>query len=242
MFKKAILLTTFLSLFFLSACGLAEEKAPEREIGPEEARVKAENFINTYFMDPSDPIEIKSIEKDSQTGLYKLPIQLGVGEDGVIFSYISRDGEKFFPEAYNISEIESALEKENIIEEEPVINLDETNIEEPISFQSQEKVVIYFFWGEGCPYCTVQKDAMEKWPQEYSDIDIKTYETWSSDANARILESLAASYGTRVQGVPMTFIGDEYWVGYNENMEIEMKNKIEKCLETECENPGERLQ
>ncbi len=241
MFKKAILLVSFLSLFFLGACGLNQESEQEGDIGPENARIKAENFINTYFVDPANPIEISSVEKDSQTGLYKIPVDLGLGEEQIIFSYISRDGKIFFPEAYNITEIESVLE-ENTVQGEAVSNLDEINLEESADFASEEKVVIYFFWGEGCPYCTVQKDAMEKWYLEYSDIEVKFYETWSSDANAKILESLAASYGTRAQGVPMTFIGDKYWVGYNESMEIEMKNKIEECLEIECENPGERLQ
>jgi glutaredoxin len=245
MFKKTILLATFFSLFFLSACGLSEEKKQEEKISPEEAITKAENFINTYFMDPNNPIEIKSIEEGSQTGLYKFPIDpadLGLEEEEEIFSYISKDGKKFFPESYDISEIESALEEEAPIEEESTNNSEEISLEESTDFTSEEKVVIYFFWGEGCPHCATQKEAMEKWSQEYSDIDIKLYETWSNNSNTEILESLAANYGTQVKGVPMTFIGDEYWVGYNENLETEMKNKIEECLEAECENPGERLQ
>jgi len=52
---------------------------------------------------------------------------------------------------------------------------------------------------------------------------------------------MAKAYGTTVQGVPMTFIGDKYWVGYAESMETEMTNKIDECLKGNCENPGDRL-
>jgi hypothetical protein len=52
---------------------------------------------------------------------------------------------------------------------------------------------------------------------------------------------MAKAYNTTVEGVPMTFIGDKYWVGYSDDMETEMTNKIEECLKSGCENPGERL-
>ena len=240
MFKKSIFLVAILSLVFLSACGLKKEK----ELTLEEAQVKAEQFINEHFMDPSYPVEIDRIEKDDQTGLYKFYIDLGDGE--LVESYISRDGKVLFPQAYDMAELEETLNGgEQSIEEQDavqVIDVDsgENSDDVPSASLGSEKVVIYFFWGEGCPYCDRQKEAMESWANKYPSIEIKDYETWDNESNRSILEGMASSYGTSVQGVPMTFIGDKYWVGFSDSLGAEMESKLKECSEKSCEDPGKR--
>ena len=54
MFKKTILFTALISLVFLGACSIKKEK----NLSPEEAKVKAEQFINANFMDSENPITI----------------------------------------------------------------------------------------------------------------------------------------------------------------------------------------
>jgi len=242
MFKKAILLTTILSLVFLSACSLKKE----RDLTLEEAKVKAENFINENFMDPAYPIKISNIFYDQQTGLYKFSIDLGEGQ--VVDSYISKDGKKFFPQAYDISELEQTLngggDNQDIADSSGQVTgtiSNNPNFNESAGLTTEKKVAIYFFWGDGCPHCDNQKSFMAKWIEKYPDIEIKTYETWGNDSNKAILEGLAKAYGANVQGVPMTFIGDKYWVGYNDGLGAEMENKINECLANACENPGDRI-
>lgn len=242
MFKKSIFLVAIFSLIFLSACSLKKEK----ELTLEEAKIKAEQFINSNFMDPSYPIEIDNIEKDDQTGLYKFYIDLGDGE--LVESYISADGKFLFPQAYSISELEEILNENEsqVYEEEEIIQNIETEEEEetsmvPEDFLDGEKVVIYFFWGDGCPYCENQKDVLEDWSQEYPNIEIKDYETWNNSENRDFLENLAASYGVSVKGVPMTFIGDKHWVGFSESLGSEMEDKIKECSQYACENPSGRI-
>lgn len=238
MFKKTILFTALISLVFLGACSIKKEKT----LSPEEAKAKAEQFINTNFMDPENPITITKIEDDKQTGLYKLSIDLGGGQ--TVDSYISKDGKKLYPQAYNINELEKELQEGQNAEANNTSSSTETtspNFNEGASTESKEKVAVYFFWGDGCPHCSSQKEAMVNWPTQFSGIDIKTYETWNNDSNREMLEKMAKAYGTTVQGVPMTFIGDKYWVGYSDDMKTEMINKIEECLKDGCENPGDRL-
>jgi len=242
MLKKSIFLVAILSLVFLSACGLKKEK----ELTPEEAQVKAEQFINTNFMDPAYPVSIQKIEKDAQTGLYKFYIDLGDGE--LVESYISSDGEVLFPQAYNISELEETLndsEGESLGEQEFIEDADAINNDDNSQVLEgslgDEKVLVYFFWGDGCPYCERQKEAMDSWLSKYPNIEIKDFETWNNPENRDSLESLAASYGTSVQGVPMTFIGDKYWVGFSDALGAEMEAKLKECSENSCEDPGERF-
>lgn len=240
MLKKSIFFVAILSLVFLSACSLKKEK----ELTLDEAKVKAQQFINENFMDASSTIEVSDIKEDEQTGLYKFSIDLGDGE--LVDSYISKDGKFLFPQAYNISEVEQALSGEATTTDSAVTAsttepTDNSSFNESASFESKEKVAIYFFWGDGCPHCANQKTAMADWTNKFSGIEIKTYETWKNEDNRATLEKLAAAYGTSVEGVPMTFIGDKYWVGYSDSMKTEMEAKIQECLKNTCENPGSRL-
>lgn len=231
MFKKTILFSVIFSLFFLSACGVKKEK----ELSLEEAKVKAEQFINDNFMEASSTVKIGSIEDDPQTGLYKFSIDLGDGQ--LVDSYISKDGKKLFPQAYDMKELEKTINEDGGDGAE----VSDGNFNESADFNTEKKVAIYFFWGDGCPHCASQKTIMSQWAEKYPDVEIKTYETWKNESNGKILENLATAYGTTVEGVPMTFIGDKYWVGYSESLGVEMESKIEECLKKDCENPGKRI-
>lgn len=242
MFKKTILFTAILSLVFLSACSLKKEK----ELTLEEAKVKAEQFINENFMDPNSPIEVSNIFLDKQTGLYKFSIDLGEGQ--TVDSYISKDGKKFFPQAYEISELEKTLNGENgdqssasTTSNDVGVVSDNSNFNESAGLETEKKLAVYFFWGDGCPHCASQKTFMAKWAEKYPDVEIKTYETWNNKDNSAMLEKLASAYGASVQGVPMTFIGDKYWIGYTDSLGAEMEKKIDDCLAGKCENPGDRI-
>jgi len=112
MFKRGILFSLMVSLLFLSACSLKKTN----EISLEEAKTKSEDFINQNFTDPSFPVTVSSVEVDEVLDLYKLEIDFGNGNE--VEAYLSKDGKKFFPEAYEITE--------------------------PVDFNSDKKVVVYF--------------------------------------------------------------------------------------------------
>ncbi len=63
-------------------------------ISPEEARAKAENFINDNLMSPGTSATVKDVTDEGD--LYKVVVSVG---DQDIDSYISKDGSKFFPQA-----------------------------------------------------------------------------------------------------------------------------------------------
>ena len=232
MLKKTFLFTALLSLVFLSACSVKKEET----LSPETARLKAEQFLNDNFMDPDNPIAISEVEDDEQSGLYKLKVELGAGES--VDSYISKDGKNFYPQAYSISEIKEEMKA---AEAASATNTDSYNYNEGADIESESRAVVYFFWGDGCSHCAAQKAAMATWSEQFPGIDIKTYETWGNEDHREMLEELAEAYGTSVQGVPMTFIGDKYWIGYSDSMKAEMEAQISECLKNTCKNPGLKL-
>lgn len=103
------------------------------------------------------------------------------------------------------------------------------------------KVTIYFFWGDGCPHCAAEKPFLEEMQAKYPEIEIKMFETWKNQDNVALFQKVAQAYGTTAQGVPTTFIGEEYWVGYADYMRQEMEAKIKSCLDNGCVNPGDKI-
>lgn len=72
-------------------------------ISEREAASEAENFVNTYLMQPGTKASISEVSKEYD--LYKVKINIGGGQ--VVDSYLSRDGKLFFPQALDIQQIKS---------------------------------------------------------------------------------------------------------------------------------------
>ncbi len=107
-----------------------------------------------------------------------------------------------------------------------------------------EKVTVYFFWGEGCPHCAHEKPFLEQLEQKYTELEVKSFETWGNQENAKLFSDMAKAYGTSAMGVPTTFIGNfEPIVGYgsDETTGKQIEDKVIYCIEHGCKNPGEKL-
>ena len=112
--------------------------SPEKNtLTAEEAKIKAENFINENLMMPGTKASITSIEKEYN--LYRMLVDIGMGEP--IESYISSDGLLFMPQSIDIQEYESLLNESNELTSTEIIN-------------KQEIVDIELFVMSHCPYGT----------------------------------------------------------------------------------------
>jgi hypothetical protein len=98
-------------------------------MGMEEAKIKAENFINESLMMPGTKATI--IEIEAEYGLYRIMVDVGQGE--LIESYISQDGELFIPSSIDIDEYENLFNEymmNNIINMDDLdINIDDIDME-----------------------------------------------------------------------------------------------------------------
>jgi glutaredoxin len=97
-------------------------------------------------------------------------------------------------------------------------------------------VVVRYFYGDGCPYCALQARELDAWEQRF-DVEIHRYEVWNDAANRALFQQLAAAYGTEVSGVPMTFIGDRFWVGFDEATAEQMRATVAACEVQGCPDP-----
>ncbi|MBE0687921.1 MAG: thioredoxin family protein, partial [Anaerolineaceae bacterium] len=108
----------------------------------------------------------------------------------------------------------------------------------PVAAQEGNPVVIYMFWGEGCPHCAAAKPIFEDFAKKYPEVELRFYEIYNSAENQEKFLSMADAHGFEAWGVPTIFIGDQYWEGYAEGMEVEFEEAILNCIDNGCVDAG----
>lgn len=103
---------------------------------------------------------------------------------------------------------------------------------------AEQKVVIYLFWGDGCPHCAAAKPFLQKLSERYSNVEIRAYEVWYVPENQEIFKKMAAAYGFEPHGVPTMFIGGQYWEGYSEQISLDIENAVKSCALASCKDAG----
>jgi thiol-disulfide isomerase/thioredoxin len=100
-----------------------------------------------------------------------------------------------------------------------------------------EHPVIYLFWGDGCPHCESAKPVLVQIAEKYEGVELQQMEVWYNEDNQKKFQEFAAMYGFEASGVPTTFLGTKYWVGWNEQIAAEVELQVAKCLKEGCPDP-----
>lgn len=95
----------------------------------------------------------------------------------------------------------------------------------PVNAKSD--VVIYFFYGEGCPHCSLEDDFLRKVSKSDTGIKIVKYEVFKSKENSDLLSKVKDYYNIEKSGVPLTIIGNTYFLGYSDTMDNTVKRAID---------------
>ena len=92
----------------------------------------------------------------------------------------------------------------------------------------EDKVNIYFFYGDGCPHCKEEERFFNDLAEKYSDkYNLYMYETWNSSDNTNLMYKVKEMMGDTVnRAVPYTIIGAETFVGYNDFVGTKIENAI----------------
>jgi cytochrome c biogenesis protein CcdA/thiol-disulfide isomerase/thioredoxin len=104
--------------------------------------------------------------------------------------------------------------------------------------QEPTDVPIYFFWGDGCPHCEDEKPFLEKLVRANRRLVLYDYEVWYVQKNQDLMRQMTAALGFEPGGVPVTIVGDRYWIGYSEAMGTEIAAHVDYCLEEGCPDVG----
>lgn len=108
----------------------------------------------------------------------------------------------------------------------------------PVAAQEGNPVVVYMFWGEGCPHCAGAKAFFEKISPKYPELELRFYEIYMEVENQEKFIKMAEAFGFEAWGVPTIFIGDRYWEGYAASLDAEIEGAIQECIENGCKDAG----
>ncbi|MEM3030657.1 MAG: hypothetical protein QXH27_02875 [Candidatus Micrarchaeia archaeon] len=102
-----------------------------------------------------------------------------------------------------------------------------------------DAVEVYFFYGSGCPHCASERIFLEELRGRYP-LAVREFEVWYDVGNARTLENFSKAYGVPLGGVPVTFIGEKYWVGFDEEtIGKDIEAAVAECARKSCVSPAE---
>ena len=106
---------------------------------------------------------------------------------------------------------------------------------------AKDSLEINFFYSEVCPHCAAGEKFLDEIEKEYSNIKINRYLATDSDAK-KLLIDLAREHGVEqyIGLVPLTFVGDDFFLGFDNDNGIgkKIKDSIERQL-NEVESPKE---
>lgn len=104
--------------------------------------------------------------------------------------------------------------------------------------ETDNRVKLYFFRGEGCPHCADAEEFFNSIQEEYGQyFKIIDYETWYNEENAELLQKVGEVRDEEIGGVPYILIGNKSWSGYATDYDEEIKATIKSEYE---KNPSDR--
>ncbi len=104
----------------------------------------------------------------------------------------------------------------------------------------EPEVAITIFWREGCPHCEEEIPFLQELAVEFPQVTLYDYEVGSHSGNREYFFALGDAMGFDTTGVPVTVIGDQYWIGYDEATGAAIRNVVEGYLNTGAGDPAER--
>lgn len=100
---------------------------------------------------------------------------------------------------------------------------------------SDNKVNLYFFWANGCPHCSHEKEFLKELEQKYPDLKIHSLEVTQDKRNIELLKNAGRKLNANVSGVPFTVIGKQYFIGYNkQSTGTVIEEVVQRALQNGC--------
>lgn len=86
------------------------------------------------------------------------------------------------------------------------------------------KPTVYFFHGDGCPHCKEEKSYLKTVNKK---INLVEYEVWYNEENEEFMNKVKEEMEITETGVPLTIIGNTYFVGYSDTSSRVMARAID---------------
>lgn len=107
----------------------------------------------------------------------------------------------------------------------------------------ENKIIVYFFYGDGCPHCAKESKFLSKLQNNYPTVNIKAYEVWNNQENADLMKKVGEKLGIKITGIPLTIVGDKSISGYynDKTTGLNITNAIDYSLNNGCQDIVESI-
>ncbi len=99
------------------------------------------------------------------------------------------------------------------------------------------RVVLHYFWGEGCPHCARAKPFLDALARRYPALEIRPYEVFDHQENVDLLMAMARELGEEAKSVPTVIIGRRMIAGFNDDKAAEIEAAVRGLLPSRGEPP-----
>jgi glutaredoxin len=94
-----------------------------------------------------------------------------------------------------------------------------------------EKTDINFFYGPGCPFCAKEKEFLNGIEETYQGIVVDRHSLEDENSHDLLIDLAENHNAERFLGsVPMTFIGDDFYLGFSDEIGFKIIGSIDKYL------------
>ena len=95
----------------------------------------------------------------------------------------------------------------------------------PINVLADEKMNVYFFYGDGCPHCAEAERELIPELEKMDDINLIKNEVWFNEKNQKLLTDVANAFNAQAL-IPFIVVGDVYTIGYSSSTKETVKQAI----------------
>jgi thiol-disulfide isomerase/thioredoxin len=95
---------------------------------------------------------------------------------------------------------------------------------------NQKNLVIYYFWSENCDQCNILNPILLDINKTHNNVVLWDYNI-DNQKNFEFYIQVLEKNNLDAKGIiPLIFIGNKHWTGYNEDI----KNQIINCINNDC--------
>ena len=98
----------------------------------------------------------------------------------------------------------------------------------------ENKADLYFFWANGCPHCSNEKEFLKELEQKYLALEIHYLEVTRDKESIELLKRVGKELDVNISGVPFTVVGEHYFIGYNEQTGVAIEEAVQCALQNGC--------
>lgn len=90
-----------------------------------------------------------------------------------------------------------------------------------------EEINLYLFHSQDCTHCQSERKWLESIKNKYDNLNIYEYEITRNSDNSALLDKVKERLSSTSNYVPYTVIGEQHWIGWNEDNKTKITEAIE---------------